>query len=282
MRDYVLAGEVAAILGLDTKTSPWAIWNKMTEEAEDQDIGDRGRWQGRLAREIAFGIAKDHKLRIEQSLEPAVAEGIMPSRAWKIEPSLRTGGQPAVLVVQMKTQQQMFGWKAPDTVPPKPTVRLKAIALAYGVKHVFLGTLIDGYRSELYHLELEDELAAQIRAEVGEMIRMVIEDDEPVVDYDLDRSAIRSGKTTVRADASAQNIKALAAERADLADAITKARGGLKGHEQRRNEIDTMLIHLLSAAGNVDVGSQIISIEEKGGRKTVKVTEKSSAAEALF
>ena len=99
MRDYVRAGEVAAILGLDTKASPWTVWNRMTDDVEENDIGDRSRWQGRLAADIAAGIAKDHGLSIQKALDPVVGEGIMPPRAWEIAPSTKTKGKPAVLVV---------------------------------------------------------------------------------------------------------------------------------------------------------------------------------------
>lgn len=282
MRDYVLAGEVAAILNLDTKQSPWAVWNKMTFQEDDRHIGEQGRWQGRLASEIARGIAKDHDLKIEAVLAPEANNGIMPPRAWKLAPSIRTGGKSAILIVQQRTQQMMFGWKSPEGVPQKQAMRLYAAAIAHGAEHVLMGVLVDGYRSEIYHLELTGDIEARITHAVADMVRAAREDDEPVVDYDLDRAAIRSGTVPTKAKASLQHIKSLLAERDAITSELNRLKGEVRPHEARRDTINTMLIHMIEQSGSLDLGNQIVSVGEANGKKTLKVTNKALEAEALF
>lgn len=282
MRDYVLAGEVAALLNLDTKQSPWAVWNRMTSEDQAQDIGERGRWQGRLAGEIARGIAKDHDLKIEAMLAPEANNGIMPPRAWKLAPSIRTGGKPAVLIVQQRTQQMMFGWKSPDGIPEKQAMRLYAAAIAHGAEHVIMGVLVDGYRSEIYHLELTAEIEASITHAVADMIRAAREDDEPVVDYDLDRTAIRSGNAPTKAKASLQQIRSLITERDTIASELNRLKGEARPHETRKDTINTMLIHMIEQSGPIDLGNQMVSVEDSKGKRTLKVTVKALEAESLF
>ena len=283
MREYVRAGEVAAILGLDNKTSPWAVWNRMTDDTEEGDLGDHSRWQGRLAADIAAGIAKDHGLSIQKALEPAVSEGIMPPRAWEIAPSTKTKGKPAVLVVMQRIQASMFGWDAPEKIPEKQLMRYLATAIAYGHECVYIGVLIDGYRSELYRAEVAPEQRELIVTKVAEMIQMAIDDDEPVVDYDVDKSAIREGKVSVKAEASGQAIDELLNEREQKKTQIDSLKAQQKPLEKRIEQIDNMVMTMIPKGSNIDTGTCIVGIEEKtGGKLALKIAKKATDANSLF
>lgn len=283
MRDYVRAGEVAAILGLDTKASPWTVWNRMTDDVEENDIGDRSRWQGRLAADIAAGIAKDHGLSIQKALDPVVGEGIMPPRAWEIAPSTKTKGKPAVLVVMQRIQSAMFGWEAPDRIPEKQLMRYLATAIAYGHEDVYVGILVDGYRSELYRATLDDEMRAKIVEGVADMIRMAVEDDEPVVDYDVDKGAIREGKVSVKAEASGDTVDALIDERETKKAEIDGLKARQKPLEKRIEQIDNMVMTMIPKGSTIDTGTRIVGVEEKsGGKLALKIAKKSTDAASLF
>lgn len=283
MRDYVRAGEVAAILGLDTKASPWTVWNRMTDDVEENDIGDRSRWQGRLAADIAAGIAKDHGLSIQKALDPVVGEGIMPPRAWEIAPSTKTKGKPAVLVVMQRIQSAMFGWEAPDRIPEKQLMRYLATAIAYGHEDVYVGILVDGYRSELYRATLDDEMRAKIVEGVANMIRMAVEDDEPVVDYDVDKGAIREGKVSVKAEASGDAVNALIDERETKKAEIDSLKARQKPLEKRIEQIDNMVMTMIPKGSTIDTGTRIVGVEEKsGGKLALKIAKKSTDAASLF
>ena len=283
MRDYVRAGEVAAILGLDTKASPWTVWNRMTDDVEENDIGDRSRWQGRLAADIAAGIAKDHGLSIQKALDPVVGEGIMPPRAWEIAPSTKTKGKPAVLVVMQRIQSAMFGWEAPDRIPEKQLMRYLATAIAYGHEDVYVGILVDGYRSELYRATLDDEMRAKIVEGVADMIRMAVEDDEPVVDYDVDKGAIREGRVSVKAEASGDTVNALIDERETKKAEIDSLKARQKPLEKRIEQIDNMVMTMIPKGSTIDTGTRIVGVEEKsGGKLALKIAKKSTDAASLF
>jgi len=283
MRDYVRAGEVAAILGLDTKASPWTVWNRMTDDVEENDIGDRSRWQGRLAADIAAGIAKDHGLSIQKALDPVVGEGIMPPRAWEIAPSTKTKGKPAVLVVMQRIQAAMFGWQAPDRIPEKQLMRYLATAIAYGHEDVYVGILVDGYRSELYRATLDDQMRVKIVEAVADMIRMAVEDDEPVVDYDVDKSAIREGKVSVKAEASGETIDALIDEREAKKTELNGLKARQKPLEKRIEQIDTMVIAMVPKDSTIETGTRIVGVEERaGGKLVLKIAKKSTDATSLF
>lgn len=283
MRDYVRAGEVAAILGLDNKTSPWAVWNRMTDDLKEDDIGDRSRWQGRLASDIATGIAQDHGLKIQKALDPAVGEGIMPPRAWEIAPSTKTNGKPSVLVVMQRTQQSMFGWEAPESIPEKQLMRYLATAIAYGHDYVYVGILVDGYRSELYRATVTEEIKANIVDKVAEMIRMAVEDDEPVVDYDADKSAIREGKVSIKAEASGEKVDELLDEREEKKAKLDNLKNQQKPLEKRIEQIDNMVMTMIPKGSNLDTGKRIVGVEEKSsGKLALKIATKSSDATNLF
>ena len=283
MRDYVRAGEVAAILGLDTKASPWTVWNRMTDDLEENDIGDRSRWQGRLASDIAAGIAKDHGLSLQKALDPMVGEGIMPPRAWEVAPSTKTKGKPAVLVVMQRMQSSMFGWEAPEKIPEKQLMRYLATAIAYGHEDVYVGILVDGYRSELYRATVDPKTRENIVTKVADMIRMVAEDDEPVVDYDVDKSAIREGKVAVKAEASGETVNKLLDEREEKKAKIDSLKGQQKPLEKRIEQIDNMVMTMITKGSNLDTGTRIVGIEEKsGGKLALKIAKKSTGAASLF
>ncbi|WP_298843319.1 hypothetical protein [uncultured Salinicola sp.] len=283
MRDYVRAGEVAAILGLDTKASPWTVWNRMTDDVEENDIGDRSRWQGRLAADIAAGIAKDHGLSIQKALDPVVGEGIMPPRAWEIAPSTKTKGKPAVLVVMQRIQSAMFGWEAPDRIPDKQLMRYLATAIAYGHEDVYVGILVDGYRSELYRATLDEDMRTKIVEGVADMIRMAVEDDEPVVDYDVDKGAIREGKVSVKAEVSGDTVDALIDERETKKAEIDGLKARQKPLEKRIEQIDNMVMTMIPKGSTIDTGTRIVGVEEKsGGKLALKIAKKSTDAASLF
>ena len=283
MRDYVRAGEVAAILGLDTKASPWTVWNRMTDDVEENDIGDRSRWQGRLAADIAAGIAKDHGLSIQKALDPVVGEGIMPPRAWEIAPSTKTKGKPAVLVVMQRIQSAMFGWEAPDRIPDKQLMRYLATAIAYGHEDVYVGILVDGYRSELYRATLDEDMRTKIVEGVADMIRMAVEDDEPVVDYDVDKGAIREGRVSVKAEASGDTVNALIDERETKKAEIDSLKARQKPLEKRIEQIDNMVMTMIPKGSTIDTGTRIVGVEEKsGGKLALKIAKKSTDAASLF
>ncbi|MAM38273.1 MAG: hypothetical protein CL949_07165 [Erythrobacter sp.] len=283
MRDHVLAGEVAAIMNADSKASPWTIWNKMSQHGDASGtIGERGRWQARLAFEIACGICEDHGHQIEAALDPIPSQGILPPRAWLLSPSAASDGERAILVVTQRTQQMMFGWQAPSALPEKQALRLYAAAIAYGVRNVMLGVLIDGYQSQLYRLALDDEMKKNILTSVQDMLRAVRDDDEPVVDYQIDRSAIRSSSTVRRPEASKQSIAALIEESEEISRKLANLKGEAKPLEARKDTITTMLIDLIGASGTIDIGRKILNVEDAKGMKTLKITNKALSAESLF
>ena len=114
------------------------------------------------------------------------------------------------------------------------------------------------------------------------MQRAVREDDEPVVDYDLDRDAIRSGAKVSKAEKSTVQINALIDEHAELTAQVNALKSQAKPAEDRRDTIETMLIDALQATGTIDLGARLVSIEEKRGKKVIKVTQKALKAEDLF
>ena len=283
MRKYVTPSEVPAILGMDKQTSPWAIWNRMTEPAEDRDINDYGRWQGRLAAGIMQGIAKDHGLKVEKALDPVTCENILPQRAWMMAPNSRSNGQNAIMVVAQRTQGQLFGWTAPGSIPTKHEMKLAANAIAYGVDYVYYGVLVDGYRSELFVFHVTDEIRETVSSAITEMIRMVEEDDEPVVDYDADRSSIRKGESVASVSASAEKVSNLAKERINLKEEVASLNRQTKPKEKRIDEIDTMLIHMLANVDKIDCGDHIVSVDtSSNGTKKVIITPKQNSAASLF
>jgi hypothetical protein len=283
MRDYVRAGEVAALLGLDNRASAWTVWTRMTEDTEENDIGDRSRWQGRLAADIAAGIAKDHGLSIQKALEPAVGEGIMPPRAWEIAPSTKTKGKPAVLVVMQRIQSAMFGWEAPERIPEKQLMRYLATAIAYGHECVYVGILVDGYRSELYRATVDDGMRKRIIDAVADMIRMAVEDDEPVVDYDVDRSSIREGKVAIKAEASGDTVDDLVAEHEDKKKQVSTLRSQQRTLEKRIEQIETMLFTMIPEGSNIETKTRIVEVTKNAqGKLALKTAKKSTDATSLF
>lgn len=283
MREFVRAGEVAAILGLDSKVSEWAIWNRMTEDEDDGDMGDRSRWQGRLASEIASGVAKDHGLKIQKALEPKVGNGIMPPRAWEISPNVRTEGKPSILVVMQRTQQSLFGWEAPEKVPEKAACRFLATGIAYEYEYVHVGILIDGYRSELYRIKIEPTERDKIISKVQEMIEMVRTDDEPVVDYDADRSAILEGKAMVKTQATSEVIAELIKEHEAKKSEKTTHDNKSKTLKQRIDQIESIIIASMPAEKNMDIGDKILSAEKNAkGKMVLTITTKKVSAANLF
>ncbi|MAC11085.1 MAG: hypothetical protein CMN74_02400 [Sphingorhabdus sp.] len=283
MREYVRAGEIAAILGMDSKTSEWAIWNRMTEDEEDSDIGDRSRWQGRLASEIASGIAKDHGITIAKALEPKIGEGIMPPRAWEISPHTRTNGKPGVLIVMQRTQNSLFGWEAPTKIPEKPLMRFIGAAIAYGYDYAYVGILVDGYRSELYRIEVEPDTRQTVIAKVAEMIEMVRTDDEPVVDYDADRSAIVEGKASVKAEASGESIEKLLTERDEKKALITNLNNQANTAKKRVEQIEAMIIAAIPEGDSIDTGNRIVGVERnKKDKLELKIADKKKDVASLF
>lgn len=283
MREFVRAGEVAAVLGLDPKVSEWAIWNRMTEDEDDHDISDRSRWQARLASEIAAGVAKDHGLTIQKGLEPKVGNGIMPPRAWEIAPSARTEGLPSILVVMQRTQQSLYGWESPEKIPEKSAYRFLATAVAYEYEYVHIGILVDGYRSEIYRLKVNPETRETIITKVAEMIEMVRTDDEPVVDYDADREAILTGKAVVKSKESTATIEALLAEREEKKSQVTLHENNAKSLKQRIEQIDSIIIGSMPEDNNLDVGNSLLSTEKNSkGKLVLKITPKKTSAASLF
>jgi hypothetical protein len=283
MREFVRAGEVAAILGLDSKVSAWAIWNRMTEDEKDSDISDRSLWQGRLASEIAAGIAKDHGIKLSKALEPKVGHGIMPPRAWEVAPHARTGGKKSILVVLQRTQQSLFGWEAPAKIPEKQLMRFLSAAVAYEYSYVHVGILIDGYRSELYRVQLDEETKAKIITKVEEMIQMVKDDDEPVVDYAMDNEAIREGRALVKATQSSEQIEALLAERQGAKTKISRNENEVRALKQRVDQIDTMIIASIPEGTTLDIGNTVLSTERNNKDKLIlKVASKATDATSLF
>jgi len=283
MREFVRAGEVAAVLGIDPKVSEWAIWNRMIEDVDDKDISDRSIWQGRLASEIAAGVAKDHGIKISKALEPKLANGIMPPRAWEIAPNINTNGNPSVLIVMQRTQQSLFGWDAPSQVPEKAAMRFIASAIAYGYKYVQIGILVDGYRSELYRLEVSEDLQKTVIEKVAEMIKMVQEDDEPVVDYDRDSASIREGKILVKATVSGEQINKLIEEWSNKKAEISSLENNTKAIKQRVDQIETILIGSIPEGKTVDTGTKVIGVEKNSkGKLVLTVGTKKADANTLF
>lgn len=282
MREFVKAGEVAALFGLDTRTSEWAIWDRMTEDKSDDDIGDRSRWQGRLAAGIVEGITRDHGISVQKALEPKEQHGIMPPRAWLVAPSGKTSGREAVIVVMQRTQQSMFGWEAPNKIPDKQMMRFKATAIAYGCEDVFVGVLVDGYRSELYHVHVDKEERERIVEKVADMIRMVRDDDEPVMDYDVDRSAIRSGKAQISAEQSGARIEDLVTELLEKKALAKNLENQAKQHKGRIDQIETMLISMIPVDTTIDSGGRVLGTERKGDKVILKIVDKPKDATSLF
>lgn len=281
MREFVRAGEVAAVLGMDPKLSPWAIWNRMSEGLED-GMTEGSRWQGRLASEIAVGIAKDHGLKITKALEPEIQHGIMPPRAWEVAPSIKTNGHPAVLMVMQRTQQAMYGWTAPSVIPAtanRALMRFVSTAIAYGYDYIHVGILIDGYRSEVYQVQVDPETRGQIITKVAEMIEMVREDDEPVVDYEVDKEAVRDGKVLLKTELAGPEIDALLAEREERKAFVRGLRNQVDEHNNRIDAIETLLIATVKEGSKIDTGNHIVEVERNSKNKLViKVGTKAKAA----
>lgn len=281
MRKHIKASELLAILGKDTKNSEWTVWNRMTEE-EQNSAGDYARWQSRLSGNIMQGICKDHDLKCEGVIESNPENGVIPPRAWKISANTRSNGRDSIVIVTQKTGQQLYGWQAPSSLPERQRMRLLATAIAYDVDHVFYGVLVDGYRSELYSYFVDPEEKEEAQKAITEIIRMVVEDDEPAPDYEIDRSAIREGKGA-KAEATKESINEIVSELDELMLEAKKLESRLKPIKEEIDKKSTILIHLVSSAGTIDCGDKILSIETTAsGKKKLKITPKINSAENLF
>lgn len=283
MREYVKAGEVAAVLGLDTKVTEWNIWNRMSEDDDGGDMTEHSRWQGRLASEIAAGIAQDNGIKISKSLSSQVGNGIMPPRAWEVAPNSRANGKPGVLVVSQRTQSSLYGWEAPETIPEKALMRYYATAIAYGYDYAYVGILVDGYRSELYRIEIKPDIKKMIIEKVDEMIKMVKDDDEPVVDYDRDRSAILEGKISVEAKNSGEELQKLLIERDEKLSEKTNLSNRLNAAKKRIETIEAIFIASIPENTTIDVGDKVVGVEKNSrGKLELKVANKAKDVTSLF
>ena len=282
IRKYLRSSEVPILFGLDKNMSEWALWNSL-REGEENSIGDYGRWQARLATPIMQGIAEDHNLRIERALEPSgrAYQGIMPPRAWEVAPSLHTNGLRAVLVIQQRSEASLREWKEPDVMPEKAKMRYKAIAAAFNMPHVIIGTLVDGYGSRIYHVSADDIVRRGICDRVDQFISDVESGEEPEIDFARDSASIRTGVAVAKAETSADKINEILSERAALIMERSPADANLKRIESRIKEIDTMIIHIASKSGKIDTGDQLVTVE-RDGKGTPKIVVVNKKAASLF
>lgn len=282
MRDYILAGELYAIKGLDKKISNWAIWNKMIED-EKSDINSYGIWKSLLSPIIAEQICKIMSLSNKGIAKINPKSNIMPPKAWKINPNIRTEGKDSVLIVAMKSEAQMFGYNAPDVLPERQRIRMLATAMAYDVEYVYYAILVDGYRSDIFLLHFNNEEKEIAQKEINAMVKMVKENDEPIPDYSADKSSIRNGSAVHKLEASKDAINEMAKQRYQLSKDINNMEKSIRPKSEELSTIDTKLIYLLSDKKEVDCGEYLIKIKEnKNGLKKIEITEKNNNINSLF
>lgn len=281
-RLYLRAGEVPALFGLDRNTSEWALHERLTS-GEDNGSGDYGRWQGRLMVPIMHGICEDHSLKNEGALEPkdCTASGIMPSKAWRIGPKMETGGRSSIMVVTQRASTTMREWKEPSAIPAKAKCRYEAIAAAYDMDDVLIGVLIDGYSTQLYHLQVSAERRAEIRERCLAFIEDVKAGNEPDIDFGSDAASIRKGIAITRVEAASGQVEGLITERARLINEKIPADATLKRVEARIREIETNLIHLAGPAMRLETEKHIVGVE-RDNRQVPKVTVVDKAPTPLF
>lgn len=279
MRQHITASELYALRGLDKKVTQWMLWDRL-KEGENEPSGDYVRWQSRLAPSIADGIAQDFGLKIG-SQERSESAQIMTPKCWSVAPHELTMGNRAVMIVNQKTSQAMHDWKAPDEPSSREMHRMKAVAAAFGVDVVLLGTLVDGYTGQVYRVKVDEDERKAILEEVSAFIKMVVEDEEPDFDVVADRAAIRSGKVSAtKLEASGAKVETLLVERNAIEATLSGLEAQGAGPRKRLDQINTMLIALASGAP-VHTDDSIITVtEDARGVKKLKVEKK--ALKALF
>lgn len=281
-RLYLRTGEVPALYGLDASKSEWALWNALTE-GEDQGAGDYGKWQSRLMVPIMTGIAEDHRIKVQEPIDPHSTKctAIMPPKSWRVAPSVASGGREAVLVVTQRAESTLREWKEPGTMPPKTLMRFKAVAAAHDISDVLIGVLVDGYSSRVFHVHVPDEERAEIRRRSEEFVAKVAAGEEPDIDFGMDERAIRAGKTIAKVEMAAEAVGALIDERAKLIAERAPVDASIKRIEVRMRQIDTNLIHVAGPDGRIEVGQRMVIIE-RDGKGTPRVTVVDRAPSALF
>lgn len=280
-RLYLRVGEVPVLYAEDSRTSELSLWDTLRKGSDDA-IGEYGKWRSRLAMPIMSGICSDHRLSAISDMEPAAAADetmIMPPKAWRLKPCYLTDGKPAVIVVEMKSGQQMREWKAPTTLPPRQMRRLKAIGVAYGVEKVILGVLIDGSTSQTFVVTVSEEEAAEMKNRVAAFIDTVRRNEEPDIDFTKDERAIRTGTgvaiTITRTEHSTQKAEEIISERQDALAATAQADAAAGAAVARLRRADTMLLHLLGDKERLETDTSIIEVKRNAkGTPSITVTKK--------
>ena len=115
------------------------------------------------------------------------------------------------------------------------------------------------------------------------MIKMVQEDDEPVVDYDRDSASIREGKILVKATVSGEQINKLIEEWSNKKAEISSLENNTKAIKQRVDQIETILIGSIPEGKTVDTGTKVIGVEKNSkGKLVLTVGTKKADANTLF
>ena len=282
-RLYLRVGEVPVLYGEDSRTSELSLWDTLHKGGEDP-IGDFGKWRSRLAQPVMSGICTDHRLSAVSDMDPAEAGEetlIMPPKAWRLKPCYLTEGLPAVIVVELKSGQQMREWKAPSVMPPRQMRRLKAIGAAYGVDRVVLGVLIDGSTSQTYVVPVSQEERDEMKARVAAFVDTVRRNEEPDIDFTKDERAIRTGTgvavTITRTQHSTEKAEEIIAESQTALAESAQASAAAGAAEARLRRADTMLLHLIGDRNRMETDTSIIEVTRNArGTPSITVTKKGS------
>lgn len=280
-RLHLRVGEVPVLYDEDGRTSELSLWDTLRKGGQDA-IGDYGKWRSRLAQPVMAGICSDHRLKAISDMDPAAAAEetlIMPPKAWRINPCYQTDNLPAVIVVEMKSGQQMREWKAPSTLPARQMRRMKAIGAAYGVDRVILGVLIDGTTSQTFVIPVSQEERDEMKARVAAFVDTVRRNEEPEIDFAKDERDIRMGTgvavTITRTQHSTDKVEELLQERQAALSANAQASAAAGAAEERLRRADTMLIHLVGEKGRMETDSSIVEVKRNArGVPSVTVTKK--------
>jgi len=163
--------EVGAILGLDERTSPLAVYMDKRDELPDDDAGEAAEWGNLLEPVVAAKWAGDHRMHV---WSPGVLAH--PDRPWQIanpdrfflDPHARPASdpQPDGLLEVKTTNQYLDGDWDPDAdrMPDRARLQVQHYLDVTGLRLAHIACLVGGQTLKVFTETYDAELAEMLRA----------------------------------------------------------------------------------------------------------------------
>ena len=153
-RRFIGASESAAACGLSPWKTPYQLWSEKTGETPPDADNEAMSWGRRLELPILQRYAEDAEEKVEYPCAPVVHPDFLWMRA-------TPDGLTPSRVVEVKTARSAYEWgEADDAVPMQYLLQVTHQMVVTNRRLADVAVLIGGSDYRVYHITLDDELAA--------------------------------------------------------------------------------------------------------------------------